>query len=387
MTRQYKAGKFVTQQAGSSSAYKAFIPSSLKDIVLGLTPQLQTLIERASRAIGRLDGTTLLLPDPSLFIYMYARQEAVLSSQIEGTQSTLSDLLLFESGEASLASDADVQTVHNYQAAMQYGLERLQSGFPLSLRLLREIHTILIRDTRGSNKRPGEFRTSQNWIGGTRPGNAMFVPPPPHEMHVALADLESFLNDGPPLPLLVRAGIAHGQFETIHPFLDGNGRIGRLLITFMLCADGALSQPLLYLSLYLKQHRSTYYDMLQNIRTNGTWEPWLQFYLEGVEAVATQATQTTRRLVALFESDREQLHRMGGRSATLLKVHELLKRKAVASISEVAASVGISFPTAATALRVMCEREIIREVTQRRRDRIFVYQGYLDILSDGVANS
>lgn len=387
MSKQYRAGRFVLQQAGSASAYKAFIPSSLKDLALDLTPHLQTAMESASRAIGRLDGITLLLPDPSLFIYMYARQEAVLSSQIEGTQSTLSDLLRFESGEDSLASASDVQTVHNYQAAMQYGLERLKSGFPLSLRLLREIHTILIRDTRGSNKHPGEFRTSQNWIGGTRPGNAIFVPPPPHEMQVALNDLESFLNTPSHLPLLIRAGIAHGQFETIHPFLDGNGRVGRLLVTFMLCADGAISQPLLYLSLYLKQHRGRYYELLQSIRTNGTWEPWLQFYLEGVEVVATQATQTTRRLVELFESDRNQLHKLGGRSATLLKAHELLKHKAAVSISEVATNAGISFPTAATALRIMCEHGIIKEITQRRRDRIFLYQRYLDILNDGITNS
>lgn len=244
---------------------------------------------------------------------MYARQEAVLSSQIEGTQSTLSDLLLFESGGTTLANDADVQTVHNYQAAKQYGLERLKSGFPLSLRLLREIHTILIRDT--------------------------------------------------------------------------NGRVGRLLITFMLCADGTLSQPLLYLSLFLKQHRDVYYNLLQNIRTKGAWEEWLQFYLEGVEVVATQATQTTRRLVDLFESDRKSLHQFRGRSSTLLKVHEFLKHKAAVSISDVANQTGMSFPTAATALNIMCSQGMIREITQRQRDRVFLYQRYIDILSEGVTSA
>lgn len=346
---------------------------------------LQRALERASAGLGRLDGITLLLPNPELFIYMYVRKEAVLSSQIEGTQSSLSDLLLFEAAPATGDSSADVVEVSNYLAAMQHGLERLKGGFPLSLRLLREIHEVLVRGTRGGDKTPGEFRTSQNWIGGTRPGDALYVPPPPHKVLPNLSDLERFMHDdADEIPLLVKAGLAHAQFETIHPFLDGNGRVGRLLITFLLCAGGALSQPLLYLSLYLKRNRDAYYASLQRVRTEGDWEGWIRFYLAGVEDVAGQATETARRIMHLFEEDRRTLQRLGTSANTALRVHELLKRRAIATIGDVARELDVSFPTASAAAKRLAAHGILREITGRQRDQRFAYQRYLDILSEGT---
>jgi Fic family protein len=336
-------------------------------------------------ALGRLDGIGALLPDPGLFIYMYVRKEAVLSSMIEGTQSSLSDLLLFETEGAPGVPVGDVQEVDNYRAAMEHGLGRLREGFPLSLRLIREIHEILVRGTRGANKAPGEFRTSQNWIGGTGPGDAVYVPPPPHDVMPALANLERFLHGEGDMPLLVRAGLAHVQFETIHPFLDGNGRVGRLLITFLLCARGALSHPLLYVSLHLKMHRTRYYEALQRVRTHGAWEEWLLFFLEGVESVAAQATDTARRILALFEEDRGRIHRqLGGRLKSALLVHEQLKRQPVTTLGLTAARTGLSVPTAGSTMRALAELGITREITGRARDMVFSYERYLAILNEGM---
>ena len=262
-------------------------------------------------ALGRLDGLTTVLPDPTLFLYSYVRKEAVLSSQIEGTQSSLSDLLLFEhEGVVGVPLD-DVQEVSNYVAAMNYGLTRLEK-LPLSLRLLKEIHAVLLSKGRGSKKEPGEFRRSQNWVGGSRPGNAVFVPPPPDLLLDCLGALEKFLHNDPvKTPLLVKAALAHVQFETIHPFLDGNGRLGRLLITFLFCAEGALREPLLYLSLYFKQHRQQYYDLLQSVRLTGDWEAWLRFFLTGVEDTANQAGQTAKALMKLAATDEKRIQTLG----------------------------------------------------------------------------
>ncbi len=259
-----RVGRYVVG-VHSPEPFRAFVPHPLPPHpALQLDTELYDLIEQANRALGRLDGVTMLLPDISLFLYLYIRKEALLSSQIEGTQSSLSDLLLFESSEAIGVPLDDVQEVSNYVAAMNYGLERLRGGFPLSLRLLRDIHAVLLAKGRGSDKTPGEFRRSQSWIGGTRPGNASFVPPPPEEVIACMGALEKFLHDDPVrTPTLIKAALAHVQFETIHPFLDGNGRLGRLLITFLLCAEGAVSEPLLYLSLYFKTHRTKYYELLQ----------------------------------------------------------------------------------------------------------------------------
>ena len=382
---RHRAGTFVTQQAAGPASYKAFIPSRLvPPPALSVDGKLQSAIERAGVQLGRLDGTTLLLPDTDLFVRMYARKEALLSSQIEGTQSTLSDLIIYEHGDIPVDPASEVVEVANYLKAMRYGLERVTAGHPVTLRLLREIHELLLTGVRGGTKTPGEFRRSQNWIGGTGPGDAVYVPPPPHEMDAALGDFELFLNSDAidlGMPLLIRTGIAHAQFETIHPFLDGNGRVGRLLITLLLCASGTMREPLLYLSLYLKQHRSHYYELLQRVRTHGDWEGWLDFYLDGVATVAAQATSTARELVGLFERDRA-LVTTGG-TGTLGRVFEHVRREVVVTTTATATAVGVTFPTAATALRRLEGLGIVQEIANAHQ-RTYVYRKYLHILNDGV---
>ncbi len=281
--------------------------------------RLMGRIARADQALGRLDGFTLILPSTRLFVFMYVRKEALLSSQIEGTQSSLSDLLLFENKATPFVPLADVEEISNYVIAMNYGLKRLADNFPLSLRLIREMHEKLLTSGRGSGKQPGEFRTSQNWIGGTRPGNALFVPPPPSMVLDCLGDLEKFLHDRSTYPVLVRAALAHVQFETIHPFLDGNGRLGRLLVTLMLCEERTLSEPILYLSLYLKKNRSRYYELLQLVREKGDWEAWLEFFLDGVIETSGQGIETARRMLALFEKDKGKISGLGRAAASALR--------------------------------------------------------------------
>lgn len=339
--------------------------------------------ERATLALGRLAGATSLLPDPHLFLYSYVRKEAVLSSQIEGTQSSLSELLLFENDAVAGVPIDDVVEVSNYVAAMEHGLARLREGFPLSLRLLKEIHGVLLQKGRGSEKQPGEFRTSQNWIGGTRPGNALFVPPPPDHVVECMGNLEKFLYDES-LPTLIRAGLAHAQFETIHPFLDGNGRVGRLLITLLLCHDKKLPEPMLYLSLYLKKHRLTYYDLLQRVRTHGDWEAWIDFFLGGVEETASQAAETAARLLRLFQTDRDKLHALGRKGMSALKLHDILQRKPVITVPRLVAHHGFSAPTANSALRVLVDQGLVREITGYARNRVFAYSEYLRTLSEGA---
>ncbi len=347
----------------------------------GLLP----LLDRANHALGRLDGISATLPDTSLFLYLYVRKEAVLSSQIEGTQSSLSDLLLFENDAAPGVPVDDVSEVSSYVAAMQHGLKRLKEGFPLSLRLIREIHGILLREGRGADRTPGEFRLTQNWIGGTRPGNARYVPPPPEELMQCLSDFELFLHrEENFLPLLVQLGLIHVQFETIHPFLDGNGRLGRLLITLLLCARGALQEPLLYLSLYLKTHRDRYYDLLQRVRTEGAWEEWLTFFLEGAEATARQATDTAVEMLRLFAEDRRRIQMLGRPASSALHVHEFMQKRPVISISLTAAELQMSFPTVTAAMKHLQTLGIVVEVTGKQRGRIFVYQRYMDVVSQGT---
>jgi Fic family protein len=302
MKRSSRLGTYVLKSFKEES-FRAYVPRPLPaDPPLDLR-YLLPLLEQASQALGRLDGLASILPDPSLFIYLYIRKEAVLSSQIEGTQSSFSDLMLFESAEAPGVPLEDVQEVSNYVAAMNHGLSRLRDGFPISLRLVREIHETLLSRGRGSEKRPGEFRESQNWIGGTRPGNAAFVPPPPEKVIECMGALQEFLHREPEdLPLLVKTALVHVQFETIHPFLDGNGRVGRLLITFLLCVAGAIREPILYLSLYFKVNRQKYYELLDRVRTHGDWEAWLEFFLTGVRETAQQAADTSREILALIES-------------------------------------------------------------------------------------
>src|SRR5580692_3764448 len=293
-------GRYVTKTCESETV-RAFIPPALPPDPPVRLEGLQQILEQANQAVGRLDGLASILPDLSLFIYTYVRKEAVLSSQIEGTRSSLSDLLMFENDEVPGVPIEDVQEVSNYVAAMNHGLERMRSGFPLSLRLIREIHEILLPKGRGSGKQPGEFRRSQNWIGGSRPGNAAFVPPPPEMLAECLNQFELFLHDDQTgLPLLIRAGLVHVQFETIHPFLDGNGRLGRLLITFLLCVAGAIREPILYPSLYFKMNRQKYYELLDRVRTHGDWETWLEFFLTGVKETAQQAADTSREILTLI---------------------------------------------------------------------------------------
>lgn len=380
-----ETGRYEVTTVGGKQV-RAFVPAPLPPVPpIAFEGGLQRLLEAAVLALGRLDGVSTLLPDKSLFLYAYVRKEAVLSSQIEGTQSSLSDLLLFELEEAPGVPLDDVVEVSNYVAALEHGLARLREGFPLSNRLIREIHGVLLSRGRGSGKDPGECRGSQNWIGGSRPGNAAFVPPPHTVVPDCMAALKRFLHaedDG--LPLLVRAGLAHVQFETIHPFLDGNGRVGRLLVTFLLCHGGMLREPLLYLSLHFKQHRATYYELLDRVRREGDWEAWLAFFLEGVQGTAEGAVSTAQRLAELFRADRAKIELSGRRAGSALRVHEALKARPITSIADVCAATGLSFPAAASAIDLLVELGVARELTGRRRNRLFAYDRYLAVLSEGT---
>jgi Fic family protein len=364
---------------------RAFLPLALPpEPPLELAGARQLLLERATLAVGRLDSISTLLPDPHLFLYSYVRREAVLSSQIEGTQSSLSDLLLFELEEAPGVPFDDVVEVSNYIAAMEHGMTRLREGFPLSNRLLREVHGVLMSRGRGSEKQPGEFRRSQNWIGGTRPGNAHFVPPPPEEVPDCMGALERFLHDeAGGVPILLKAALAHVQFETIHPFLDGNGRLGRLLIALLLHHGGLLGEPLLYLSLYLKQHRSVYYELLDRVRQEGEWEAWVDFFLEGVEQTARSAVETARRLVDLFNADARRVQETGRSAANSLRVLAALRQRPALTLKYLCEDHSMTFPTATKAIQSLSALGIARELTGQRRNRVFVYDAYLAILNEG----
>ncbi len=364
---------------------RAFVPRPLPpDPPLRMEGMLE-LLEEANLALGRLDGLGVVLPDPSLFLYYYIRKEAVLSSQIEGTQSSLSDLLLYESGESPTVRIEEVEEVSTYVAAMKHGLERLSEGFPLSLRLMREMHEKLMSRGRGSEKQPGEFRTSQNWIGGTRPGNAAFVPPPPDKVMDCMGALELFLHERESgLPLLVRAALAHVQFETIHPFLDGNGRLGRLLITLLLVHGEAIRAPVLYLSLYLKTHRDRYYELLDRVRTEGDWEAWVEFFLRGVRETAAQAGETAKRILDLFERDRRRLEGLRRAAPTALRLHEHMERNPITLIPKAAKALGLSAPALAAAMGHLRRLGLVEEITGRRRGRVFAYREYLAILNEGT---
>ena len=312
-------GRYVTISTVGEKA-QAFVPAPLPPRPpIDWTPELRSKFDQALLALGRLDSVSTLLPDTSLFLYMYVRKEAVLSSMIEGTQSSLSDLLLFELDQEPGVPLNDVREVSNYVAALNHGLRLMENGLPLSLRLFREIHGVLLTQGRGSNQTPGEFRRSQNWIGGTRPGNAAFVPPPAEEVLACMSKLEFFLHDQPePTPVLLKAALAHVQFETIHPFLDGNGRLGRLLITLLLCAQKVLREPMLYLSLYFKTHRQYYYELLDNVRLTGDWEAWLDFFAEAVIVSATQSVETALHLLDLLNQDRDKISGLGRAAASTL---------------------------------------------------------------------
>jgi Fic family protein len=346
---------------------------------------LREKIDRALLSLGRLDSVSTLLPDTELFLYMYVRKEAVLSSQIEGTQSSLSDLLLFEMEEAPGVPLDDVAEVSNYVAALEHGLERLKENFPISSRLIREVHGVLLSRGRGKDKRPGEFRRSQNWIGGTRPGNALFVPPPPDQVIDCMSALERFLHDRPErTPTLIKAALAHAQFETIHPFLDGNGRTGRLLIPLLFFAEGVLREPLLYLSLYFKERRAEYYDLLNRIRMEGDWERWIAFFVDGVNEMAENAVGAARDLYRIAGEDRSRIQTLGRVSGSCMQVHHALQRRPVGTISRLAEETGLSLPTVTKALLALQGAGLVKETSGRRRNRIFVYSRYLDVLVKGT---
>lgn len=378
-------GRYETNSIGGETV-RAFVPRPLPpEPPLLLTDGRQVLLERALLDLGRLDSVSTLLPDPHLFLYAYVRKEAVLSSQIEGTQSSLSDLLLFELEEAPGVPVDDIIEVSNYVAALEHGLTRLAEGFPLSNRLVREVHAKLLSHGRGSDKLPGEFRRSQNWIGGTRPGTAHFVPPPPHLVSECMSDLELFLHQRKsPLPALLKAALAHVQFETIHPFLDGNGRVGRLLIALLLADSRVLSQPLLYLSLYFKQNRMEYYRLLDQVRAEGDWEAWLDFFLRGVHATAAGAVATAQRLVELFDNDIDRVQGTGRAAGSALRVHATLRERPVTSLSEISRRTGLSFPTAGKGMDVLLELGVARELTGKTRNRLFAYDRYLSVISEGT---
>lgn len=378
-----RTGKLVAQQTGSDG-FSAFIPKPLPpDPPLMYDDELKNLVEKANRALGRLDGATYILPNPDLFLYMYVKKEAVLSSQIEGTQASLADLLEYEGGEDDSKPD-DVKEVSNYVAAMRYGIERLKE-LPLSLRLIKEIHAKLLQGTRGGYKAPGEFRTSQNWIGGTMPSNARFVPPPAHEVLPCMGDLEKFLHDEKnSTPALIKAGLAHAQFETIHAFLDGNGRVGRLLITFILCHDKIIEKPLLYLSLYLKQYRDEYYERLTAIRRDGDWEGWIKFYLRGVYEISQQATEAAKLIMDLQATNRHLVNSLGKASPTAICLLDMLYEHPVVSVPFVSRKLELSPPASRRAIENLQNLDMLKEISGRKRDRLYAYESYLNIIREGT---
>jgi Fic family protein len=374
------------RQTTSPEAFFAFIPAALPpEPPLDLDHNLAKKLSKADQMLGRLDGLSRILPHPDLLIYFYIRKEAVLSSQIEGTQSTLSDLLLFEMEPTTGDDNADVIDVSNYVAALRHGLVRMEGGFPLSLRLIREMHGILLQSGRGSGQTPGEFRTSQNWIGGSRPGNALYVPPPVEEMKASLDAFEKFMNGGAEeFPVLLQCAMIHLQFESIHPFLDGNGRIGRLLVTLLLIERGVLIQPMLYMSLYLKQNRDRYYALLQSVRTEGNWEEWVEFFLEGVCITSEKAVVLAEKILELFRRDEARLMGMGARRGSAIQVFYQLQRAPYAAPARVAEKSGLSFNTVVSVLESFREMGMLKEVSGRGRGRIFRYTEYLDLLDEGT---
>lgn len=360
---------------------RAFVPNSLPpDPPLEISPVLQKKLDEAVHSLGRLDGMAGNLPDINLFLYMFVRKEAVLSSKIEGTQSSLSDLLLFEANEHPGVPLNDVREVSNYVEALDYGLERMQNGFPLSLRLLREIHGKLLVQGRGSAKTPGEFRHSQNWIGGTRPGNAAYVPPPADLAIDCMNALELFLHDEN-VPLLIKAALSHVQLETIHPFLDGNGRVGRLMITLLLCHGGLLKHPLLYLSYYFKTHRQFYYELLNDVRISGEWERWLDFFAEAVIETAKQSISIIKEIEKLIGSHRLLIRKLGKSSSSAEEVFQVFLKRPISGVASVKENTGLTDATINSSLRKLTSAGILEEISGKKRNRLFCYSGYLKILN------
>lgn len=381
---QSRLGSYLRCSA-AGEAYQAFLPPPLPpQPPIDLMP-LQGLLSKANQALGKLDAVADILPDSSLLLYYYIRKEAVLSSQIEGTQSSLADLLLYESDEVPNVPIDDVVEVSSYVAALEHGIKRVQEGFPMSLRLIREMHAILLSKGRGSNKQPGEFRTSQNWIGGSRPGNATFVPPPPDHLVECLDTFEKYLHlEERSYASLIDAGLIHVQFETIHPFLDGNGRIGRLLITFFLMIMGDLRQPNLYLSLFFKNNRQEYYARLSAVRTAGDWEGWLDFFLHGVAETSHQVVQTSQAIANLFKSDQEKIMTLKRAAITARQVHSHLQKTTISNAISMAETLKVSVPTARAALNNLKELNIVKDISGSGKERLYIYTGLLNILEQGA---
>ena len=382
-TRSQRSGRYEPQAQG----YRAFIPAPLPpNPPLDLTAEMTSLLAEANQALGRLDGATQILPDQDLFVWMYMRKEAVFSSQIEGTQSSLDDLLAAEANVLRPRRPDDVDEVMNYVAAMDHGLARLEA-LPVSTRLVREVHERLLAGRRGAERQPGLIRASQNWIGGPSPSEAAFVPPPHQVVPEALSDLERFIHAGDDLSLLVRIGLIHAQFETIHPFLDGNGRVGRLLITLLLCERGALQRPVLYLSHYLRQYRSEYYDALQAVRDRGAWENWIMFFLRAVEAVAREATATAREIVGLRERHRDLLvSELGRGTGTGLRLIEHLYRRPFITVPEAEELLGVTYQAANNLVTRLESLDVLEEVTGQVRHRVFRYSEYANLFTAATAD-
>jgi len=382
------SGTVVSGPLVGGERVRSFVPRPLPptpELVVGA--QLREEIDQALLALGRLDSVSSLLPDPRLFLYTFVRKEAVLSSQIEGTQSSLSDLLLFEIEEAPGVPFDDVREVSNYVRALEHGVKRVRGELPISGRLLREVHAELLARGRGSEKQPGKFRTSQNWIGGARPGVATFVPPPPDKVQECVGQLEKFLHDRPErTPVLLKAALAHVQFETIHPFLDGNGRVGRLLITLILVSEGVLRDPLLYLSLYFKAHRKTYYDLLQRVRTDGDWEAWISFFMRGVKETADGAVATAQELARIFAQDRERIQSLGRAVGSAIRVHHALQQHPIQTIATAKERTGLTVPTVTAVMKSLTAAGIVRELTGKQRGRVFGYDRYLAVLNEGTTS-
>jgi len=376
-----RAGRYVRQPNG----YSAFIPAVLPpDPPVLIDHEMQTLLSKADRALGRLDGSIQTLPNPDLFVFMYVRKEAVLSSQIEGTQSSLNDVLEAEAHVFDPDRPNDVDEVINYVTAMNYGLGRL-TALPISGRLIREIHEKLLTGVRGQERNPGNFRESQNWIGqsGSTLMDAIFVPPPAHEVPQCIGDLEKFIHDPAPMPPLIKMGLIHAQFETIHPFLDGNGRVGRLLITFLLCQNEILIRPVLYISHFFKQNRQEYYELLQRVRDHGEWENWIKFFLKGIATVSNEATETARTIVTLREQHRRTVTETFGRAAgNGLRVLEKLYERPFITVSQVADLINVTYPPANELVARFVGAGILREVTGQERYRVFRYGPYIDLFAE-----
>lgn len=379
--RRPPPGTYV-QVATAGELFHAFVPKALPpEPPIVWSPALRRRFDDALLALGRLDALSAHLPNAALLLYSFVRKEAVLSSQIEGTQSSLTDLLLYEIDEQPGVPVEDAREVSRCVAALDQGLRALRGGLPLSMRLMCGMHEVLMCHPGGRAKTPGEVRRSQVWVGGTRPGNAAFVPPPPHTLADCLAPFERFLNDEPePTPPLIKAALAHAQFETIHPFLDGNGRLGRLLIVLQLVADGVLREPMLYPSLYFKTHRALYYERLNRVRTHGDWEGWLHFFAEGVQVSAAQAVATADALLATVSADRDRIVTLGRAAGSALAVHESLQRQPITTTAALVDTTGLTAATVNKSLAHLERIEVVREITNRRRGRVFSYRRYVEIL-------